>query len=47
MKKVLFFALLAGALAACEKVDTTVKEYDPVAVPLEDVARILAALPVG
>ena len=47
MKKVLYFALLAGALAACEKVDTTVKEYDPVAVPLEDVARILAALPVG
>ena len=39
--------MLAGSLAACEKVDTTVKEYDPVAVPLEDVARILAALPVG
>ena len=47
MKKVLCLALLAGSLAACEKVDTTVKEYDPVAVPLEDVARILAALPVG
>ena len=46
MKKLVF--LLLGALVACEEVDLSREGTEPAAViPLEDVARMLAALPIG